>query len=77
MKETQVRSLGQEDPLEKEIAAHSSSLDWRIQWTEDLGRLQFMGLQRVLLREYSGHSKNPFSNNPRDLYLDVIGWSIP
>ena len=47
MWETQVRSLGQEDPLEKEMATHSSILAWKIQWTEDPGRLQSMGSQRV------------------------------
>ena len=45
--ETQVQSLGQEDPLEKEMATHSSILAWRIPWTEDPGRLQSMGSQRV------------------------------
>ena len=43
MLETQVRSLGQENPLEKEIAAHSSILDWRIPWTEEPGGLWSMG----------------------------------
>ena len=47
MQETWVRSLGQEDPLEKEMATHSSTLAWRIPWTEEPGRLQPMGLQRV------------------------------
>ena len=47
MQETQVRSLGQEDPLEKEMAPHSSILAWRIPWTEKPGGLQSMGLQRV------------------------------
>ena len=41
--ETWVRSLGQEDPLEKEMATHSSILAWRIPWTEEPGRLQFTG----------------------------------
>ena len=45
--ETWVRSLGQEDPLEKEMATHSSILAWKIPWTEEPGRLQSMGLQRV------------------------------
>ena len=45
--ETWVRSLGQEDPLEKEMATHSSILAWKIPWTEKPGRLQSMGLQRV------------------------------
>ena len=39
-----VQSLGQEDPLEKEMATHSSILDWKIPWTEGPGGLQFMGL---------------------------------
>ena len=47
MKETQVRSLGQEDPLVKEMATHSSILAWRIPWIEEPGGLQSMGLQRV------------------------------
>ena len=47
MQETQVRSLGQEDPLEMEMAAHSSILAWEIPWTEEPGGLQSMGSQRV------------------------------
>ena len=47
MQETQVRSLGQENPLEKEMATHSSILAWRIPWTEQPGGLQSMGSQRV------------------------------
>ena len=47
MWETWVRSLGQEDPLEKEMATHSSTLAWKIPWTEKPGRLQSMVLQRV------------------------------
>ena len=47
VQETQVQSLGQEDPLEKEIATHSSILAWRIPWREEPGGLQFMVLQRV------------------------------
>ena len=46
MRETLVQSLGWEDPLEKEIAAHSSTLAWKIPWTEGLDRLQPMGSQR-------------------------------
>ena len=45
--ETWVRSLDREDPLEKEMATHSSILAWKIPWTEEPGRLQFMGSQRV------------------------------
>ena len=47
MQETQVRSLGREDPLEEEMAAHSNILAWRIPQTEESGGLQFMGSQRV------------------------------
>ena len=56
MQETQVQSLGWEDPLEKDMATHSSVLIWRIPWTEEPGGLQSMGLQRV------GH--NCMSNTP-------------
>ena len=44
---TQVQSLGWEDPLEKEMATHSSILAWRIPWTEESGRVQSMGSQRI------------------------------
>ena len=47
MQETQVHSLGQEDPLEKEMATHSSILAWEIPWMEEPGELQSMGSQRV------------------------------
>ena len=47
MQETPVQSLGQEDPLEKEMATHSSTLAWEIPWTEEPGGLQSMGSQRV------------------------------
>ena len=47
MQESQVQSLGQEDPLEKETATYSSMLAWRIPWTEEPGGLQSMGSQRV------------------------------
>ena len=47
VQETRVRSLDQEDPLEKEMATHSSTLAWRIPWMEEPGGLQSMGSQRV------------------------------
>ena len=53
MQETWVQFLGQEVPLEKEMATHSSILAWRIPWTEEPGRLQSMGSQRV------GHNLAP------------------
>ena len=47
MRETRVQSLGQEDPLEKEMTIHSSPLAWKIPWMEEPGGLQSMGSQRV------------------------------
>ena len=47
MKETQIQSLGWEDPLEKEMAVHTSILAWRIPWTEEPGGLQLLGSQKV------------------------------
>ena len=47
MQETLERSLGQDDPVEKEMATHFSILAWKIPWTEEPGRLQFTGSQRV------------------------------
>ena len=47
MLETPVGSLGQEDPLEKEMATHSSTIAWNIPWKEELSRLQSMGSQRL------------------------------
>ena len=46
MRETQIRSLGQKDPLQKEMATHSSTLAWKIPWMEEPGRLKSMGSQR-------------------------------
>ena len=64
MWETQVLSLGGEDPLEKEVAVHSSILAWEIPWTEEPGRVQSMGLQRV------GHDRatNTFTSIYKRLY---------
>ena len=47
MRETWVQSLGWEDPLEKEMTIHSSTIAWKTPWTKEPGRLQSMGLQRV------------------------------
>ena len=47
MQETKIHSMGWEDPLEKEMATHSSILAWRISWTKELGGLQSIGSQRV------------------------------
>ena len=63
MQEPRVQSLGQEDPLEKEMATHSSILAWRIPWTEEPGRLQSMGLQRV---DTAGQLSHTQSRNTRE-----------
>ena len=47
MQETRVQSLGLEGPPEKELATYSSALTWKLSWTEEPGRLQFLGLQRA------------------------------
>ena len=47
MRETRVQALGREDPLEKEMAIHSSTVAWKIPWTEEPGKLQSMGSQRI------------------------------
>ena len=59
VQEMRVQSLGQEDPLEEEMATHCSILAWRIPWTEGPGGLQFMGMQRAghdLVTEQTGSS---------------------
>ena len=69
MQETQVRSLGQEDPLEKEMATHSSILAWRIPWTEEPGGLQSMGSQRIVYDwAYT------LLHNKNNLYYKGIVW---
>ena len=68
MQEMQIQSLGQEYPLEKEMATHSSILAWKITWTEEANGLQSMGSQRVghnlvtehALMSYSLHTTNVF-----------------
>ena len=62
MRETQVQSLGQEDPLEKGMATHSSILAWRIPWTEEPGGPQSMGLQRVRY-DWAANVSNGFREN--------------
>ena len=55
VQETQVHSLGWEDPLDKGMAAHSSILAWRIPWTEELGRLHSMGSKELDVIEATEH----------------------
>ena len=70
LQETWVRSLGQEDPLDKEMATHSGILAWRIPWTEEPGWLQSMGLQRV------GHDLAPEQNKGQKLPGFPAVWHI-
>ena len=56
--ETRVQSLGREDPLEKEMATHSSVLAWRIPWTEELGALQSMGSKKLDTTEQLNTTNN-------------------
>ena len=73
MQETWVRFLGWEDPLEKEMATHSSTLAWRILWTEEPGGLQFMGSQRV--RHNSTVTNFHFSRQANKcLVITETGW---
>ena len=71
MQETQVRFLGWEDPLEKDMATHSSIFAWRITWTEEPGRLQSMGSQRA------GHDLETKRYNNSSLSEDRgSGWGV-
>ena len=63
MKETQVQSMGQEDPLEEEMATHSSTVAWRSPWMEDPGGLQSMGSQRVRHDSVAKQQQNPIELN--------------
>ena len=65
MRETRVRSLGWEDPLEKEMAVHSSILAWRIPWTEKPSRLQSTGSQRVGHNWATSPSPSPYEGKAR------------
>ena len=60
MQETRVWSLGQEDPLEEKMATHSSILTWRISWTEEPGRLEPLGLQKVGVTEGVSNTEHIF-----------------
>ena len=67
MRKTRVRSLSWEDPLEKEMATHSNILAWKIPWTEEPGRLQFMGLQK---------SRTRLSNFTNERLTWEKGWDL-
>ena len=68
MWETQVPSLGWEDPLEKEMASHSSTLAWKIPWTKERDRLQSMGSQRVGHDQETSLSFFHFPYNEKDIF---------
>ena len=73
MQETWVRLLGKEDSLEKEIATHSSILTWRIPWTEEPGRLQSMGSQRVRHDLATKPPQGNLPNEPGDSGINQVG----
>ena len=71
MQETWVRSLGWEDPLEKEMATHSSNLAWEISWTEELGGLGSTGLQTVRHNTLPASCKTCMQVKTQQLELDI------
>ena len=74
MRETRVQSLGQEDPLEKEMATHSSILAWRIPWMEEPGRLQSTGSQsRTRLSDFTFFSLYHMCMYVRSVVSDSVG----
>ena len=72
MQETRVRSLGWEDPLEKEMATHSSTIAWKIPWTEEPGRLQSMGSQKV---RHDWATSLSFTLYPM-IYISYFKWTF-
>ena len=76
IQEAQVRSLGQEDPLEKEITTHSSIFPWRIPWTEEPGRLQSTGSQsQTRLSDFTFHFHE--LEKETATHSSVLAWRIP
>ena len=71
MQEMQVQSLGWEDPLEKEMATHSSNLAWEIPWTEEPGGLQSMELQRVE-HDLATHSSKSMWHTQQQEHAETI-----
>ena len=74
MQDTWVRFLGQEDPLEKQMATHSSILAWKIPWTEEPGRLQSMGLQESGTTQRLNHHTQGQRAEPK--YSDFKAYSM-
>ena len=77
VRETQVWSLGWEDPLEKEMATHSSTLAWKIPWTEEPVRLQYMGSQRVRHNWMTSHSPSDRKLSTEEFMLSGEGNGNP
>ena len=79
MRETRVLSLGQEDPLQKEMVAHSSTLAWKIPWTEEPGRLQTMGSagSRTRLSDFTFTFHFHALEKEIETHSSVLAWRIP
>ena len=78
MREAQVRALGWEDPLEKEMAIHSSTIAWKIPWTEEPGRLQSMGLQgRTRLSDFTFTFHFHALEKEMATHSTILAWRIP
>ena len=79
MQETQVQSLGQEDPLEKKMATHSSTLAWRIPWTEVPGRLQVHGVAKsqTRLSDFTFTFHSHALEKEMATHSSVLAWRIP
>ena len=77
--ETQVQSLGGEDPLEEEMATHSSILAWRIPWTEEPGRLRVHGVakSRTQLSDFTFTFSFHASEKEMAAHSSVLAWRIP
>ena len=74
MRETRVQSLGREDPLEKEMAIHSSTTAWKIPWTEEPGRLQGVAKSQIRMSDFTFTCflKNSITDNEKTLILIVF-----
>ena len=72
IQETQVWSLGQEDPLEKKMGTHSGSLAWEIPWTEEPGGLQSMGSQELETTEWLNHRRHYIPGRPAQMRRDEL-----
>ena len=70
MQETWIQSLGQEDPLEEDMATHSSILAWEIPWTEEPDRLQSMGSQRLRYECVTDHAHVHYSAGDQQVFVE-------